>query len=316
MSRTVEVSHQSITEDEVEQLRDVAESQHDQSASDRATGSYFVNVNTRRPHLRHPSFGAPHNGSMQASESLPSTTGSSFSLGSNRTSGSMNRHRITSTSPHSSFGVGHSYEVSSPDRDFYTFNAGTASGLPSPSIHSPSGSSTPAAGLYDASANTSLAQVALRYRKPFAQRVLKEGENVEKPWLEDRQRRSSQRKSYWTFIVGLSIGVIGGALIIYFAYASVPRGKYCLVLDEQFEGDTINKDIWFHELETGGFGNGQFDWTTDSTNNSYVQDGKLYIVPTLTADALGDAAITNGYTLNLTSAGSVQLQTSRMPTAL
>jgi beta-glucanase (GH16 family) len=35
-----------------------------------------------------------------------------------------------------------------------------------------------------------------------------------------------------------------------------------------------------------------------------VQDGVLYIVPTLTANALGAAAITNGYTLNLTADGT------------
>ena len=166
-----------------------------------------------------------------------------------------------------------------------------------------SGSATPAAGLFSASANTSLTNVALKYRKPFAQRVLKEGEQAEKPWLESKKRHSSKRKAYWIFVIGVSVGLVGAALLMYFAYAAVPKGKYCLVLDEQFEGTTINKDIWFHEMETGGFGNKQFDWTTDSTNNSFVEDGKLYIVPTLTSDALGEAAITNGYTLNLTENG-------------
>lgn len=41
-----------------------------------------------------------------------------------------------------------------------------------------------------------------------------------------------------------------------------------------------------------------------STNNSFVRDGKLYILPTLTSDSVGDAAILDGYTLNLTSAGT------------
>lgn len=40
--------------------------------------------------------------------------------------------------------------------------------------------------------------------------------------------------------------------------------------------------------------------TTSSTNNSYVQDGYLYITPTLTSDIIGMDNILNGYTYNLT----------------
>ena len=40
--------------------------------------------------------------------------------------------------------------------------------------------------------------------------------------------------------------------------------------------------------------------TTNSANNSYVQDGKLYIVPTLTSDAIGYQNVLNGFTYNIT----------------
>ena len=40
--------------------------------------------------------------------------------------------------------------------------------------------------------------------------------------------------------------------------------------------------------------------TTASSNNSFVEDGKLYIVPTLTSDVIGSNAIFNGYTYNIT----------------
>jgi hypothetical protein len=50
--------------------------------------------------------------------------------------------------------------------------------------------------------------------------------------------------------------------------------------------------------------NNQFEWTTASDNNSYIQDGTMYIVPTLTSEHLGLDAITNGYTLNLTTDGT------------
>jgi beta-glucanase (GH16 family) len=48
------------------------------------------------------------------------------------------------------------------------------------------------------------------------------------------------------------------------------------------------------------FRNGEFEMTTDSPTNSFVKDGKLYIVPTLTSDVIGRDAIFDGYTYNLT----------------
>lgn len=50
--------------------------------------------------------------------------------------------------------------------------------------------------------------------------------------------------------------------------------------------------------------NNQFEWTSASDNNSYIQDGTMYIVPTLTSEHLGVDAISNGYTLNLTTDGT------------
>jgi hypothetical protein len=40
--------------------------------------------------------------------------------------------------------------------------------------------------------------------------------------------------------------------------------------------------------------------TTDSTNNSYVSNGKLYITPTFTSDTIGLNDVENGYVFNLT----------------
>ncbi|TKY89369.1 hypothetical protein EX895_001900 [Sporisorium graminicola] len=171
------------------------------------------------------------------------------------------------------------------------------------SLRTPNAANMPAAGVYQASGHNSTVNLALRYRKPFAQRVIDEDAEVYKPWLDDKKRKSSDRKAYWIFVVSVTIGILGSIALTYFAYASVPKDKYCLVLDEQFDGNTLNKDIWFHEQETGGFGNNEFEWTTDSTNNSFIENGKLYLVPTLTSDALGEAAIVDGYALNLTANG-------------
>jgi hypothetical protein len=40
--------------------------------------------------------------------------------------------------------------------------------------------------------------------------------------------------------------------------------------------------------------------TTQSPNNSYVKDGMLYIVPTLTSDVIGVANVFDAFTYNIT----------------
>jgi len=57
-------------------------------------------------------------------------------------------------------------------------------------------------------------------------------------------------------------------------------------------------------VQTGGFGTGEFEWTTNSTANSYIQDGILYIMPTFTEDMPGGAELLdNGGSVNLTLNG-------------
>jgi hypothetical protein len=46
--------------------------------------------------------------------------------------------------------------------------------------------------------------------------------------------------------------------------------------------------------------NGEFEMTTASSDNSFLRNGNLYIVPTLTSDEIGVDAIFNNYTYNLT----------------
>jgi beta-glucanase (GH16 family) len=74
------------------------------------------------------------------------------------------------------------------------------------------------------------------------------------------------------------------------------------VLEDNF--DTLNLDTWQREVRLDGYDNGEFQWTTDSDNNSFVDNGILYLTPTLTSDHLGEEAINNGYTLNLTQDGT------------
>lgn len=59
------------------------------------------------------------------------------------------------------------------------------------------------------------------------------------------------------------------------------------------------------EIEVGGFGTGEFDWTTNDAKNAYTDEKGLHIVPTITADVteISESQLLNGYTLNLTSQG-------------
>lgn len=83
------------------------------------------------------------------------------------------------------------------------------------------------------------------------------------------------------FLMWIILGVVGFGALLATGILTVPKHKYCMVLDEDWSNG-INPDVWQHEIQVGGFGNGEFQWTTDSSNNSYVKDGKLYITPTLT----------------------------------
>ncbi|KAH7886769.1 glycoside hydrolase family 16 protein [Phlebopus sp. FC_14] len=140
--------------------------------------------------------------------------------------------------------------------------------------------------------------------KRIRSNLLEDPSSLVKPWV-------TKKDPYATLAYFLTYGVaflgIAASIIkCYFGYKSVPmiNGNLCLVLDEEFDTDTDTvfgpNGNWFREIELGGFGNGEFEMTTSSSNNSYVSNGYLYITPTLTSDAIGAGNIFNGYTYNLT----------------
>ncbi|KAJ3267404.1 hypothetical protein HK104_005934 [Borealophlyctis nickersoniae] len=104
-------------------------------------------------------------------------------------------------------------------------------------------------------------------------------------------------------LIFLTLG--GIAVMCWQAYTTtVPKYKFCMVLEEDFNGGELNRNTWSFEQQLGGFGTGEFDWTTNSNQNVYVSNGQLHIVPTLTSDTLGEAAVMDGTTIDLTSDGS------------
>ncbi|TKY89775.1 hypothetical protein EX895_001072 [Sporisorium graminicola] len=123
-------------------------------------------------------------------------------------------------------------------------------------------------------------------------------------WSLSKRGKRSKRIDYLFVLIGIAVGVLASGAVIGLGIFGFMSGQhnYCLALDEQFDGP-LNTNLWTREVQVGGFGNKEFEWTTASSNNSYTKDGLLYITPTLTADLIGEDAVTNGYTVNLTQSG-------------
>jgi hypothetical protein len=133
--------------------------------------------------------------------------------------------------------------------------------------------------------------------------MLPEGSEVPKPWKEGKNPRATF--SYWIVYIIIFFGIAGGAVQCYFTYIDVAldREPLCLVFDENFDNeDSVfgPNGTFFREVNMNGFGTGEFEMTTASRNNSFVQNGMLYIVPTLTADNIGMDAVLDGTVYNIT----------------
>ncbi|TQS38374.1 hypothetical protein Golomagni_01120 [Golovinomyces magnicellulatus] len=121
-------------------------------------------------------------------------------------------------------------------------------------------------------------------------------DQLEKPW-----KGKKDPKENWVFIlplIGLVIGFGIAGFLVYNGLSSVIHHKYCLVLDDDFSNG-FNTEIWSQEAEVGGFGNGQFEQTTLTDENVYVENSKLIIKPTLQDSSL----IYQNTVINLTAEG-------------
>lgn len=136
--------------------------------------------------------------------------------------------------------------------------------------------------------------------KPFESQLLPEdAEPLPKPWLDVPDPRV--RTSWWITIVLSAVGVALSALLVFNGMRTLPKvGNVCLVLDEEFNGPGLDASVWTREVQMDGFGNGEFEMTTDSDANSFVKDGKLFIMPTLTSDVIGRNAILDNHVYNIT----------------
>jgi len=79
-----------------------------------------------------------------------------------------------------------------------------------------------------------------------------------------------------------------GIVLILFGAATANT----LIWEDQF--DKLDFSKWQHEITLGGGGNWEFEWYTNNRTNSFVQDGVLYIQPTLTVDNIGETTLVGG----------------------
>ena len=58
-----------------------------------------------------------------------------------------------------------------------------------------------------------------------------------------------------------------------------PQGNWNIVWSDEFNGTSINTNIWTYDLgNNGGWGNNELEYYTSSTQNAYVSNGFLHIV--------------------------------------
>lgn len=118
-----------------------------------------------------------------------------------------------------------------------------------------------------------------RPRRPFHGHTKRDFDLKEdKFWLAREPHKLGQRNIRIAQWIGFAFGFILIGAVALTGTMGLPQHKFCLIFDDNFE-DLSN---WSHDVELGGFGHGTFDWTTSSEANSFLQDGRLKIIPTLT----------------------------------
>ncbi|GAA5967339.1 hypothetical protein JCM11641_000516 [Rhodosporidiobolus odoratus] len=141
-----------------------------------------------------------------------------------------------------------------------------------------------------------------RFKAPFRSQVLDREVGNAKPWMNGRTRITRDKKSYFTTLFGITAGVACGLYAILSGVLSRDSDEqWCPVLHDDFQGESLDMSKWRIEQRIGGGESNDFTWFTG--HNSYVADGNLWIVPTLTNDTMlsSDYAVLNSTYMQLGS---------------
>ena len=76
---------------------------------------------------------------------------------------------------------------------------------------------------------------------------------IAKPWLDKKDKAA--RISYFLTYSMLLLGIALAALRCYTGWRSVPLlGKLCLVMEDDFNSDSLDTGNWIFEVDLGGYG--------------------------------------------------------------
>ncbi|KAJ8502368.1 hypothetical protein ONZ45_g11829 [Pleurotus djamor] len=109
---------------------------------------------------------------------------------------------------------------------------------------------------------------------------------ADKPWLKKKDFRT--RLSYWSTLFCIFLGAAGAGVLCFFGITSVntlPQSSLCMVLNEDFGGGIDTDGTWNQINSISGFGSNFFHIASDSSTNTFIRNGQLYINPTLTSQS-------------------------------
>ncbi|KAI5363829.1 putative glycoside hydrolase family 16, concanavalin A-like lectin/glucanase domain superfamily [Septoria linicola] len=137
-----------------------------------------------------------------------------------------------------------------------------------------------AAGAYLQSPEVDPRGLSNRYFR--SRRVRKDQMESPKSLRNHKKKSIFQRQSWLIPCLGIFVGVgITGVLIYLGLQDQKHAGKFCPVFMEDFSSGELSPNIWTAEQQVGGYGNGEFEQTTDDPDVLFVKNGMLHIKPKL-----------------------------------
>ncbi|KAJ3833485.1 concanavalin A-like lectin/glucanase [Lentinula raphanica] len=156
-------------------------------------------------------------------------------------------------------------------------------------------------GTSPAGSTTALGLAVRKGKPPVPSTLLTEKLDQDaKPWLAQRQPRERLAKFLTLFC--MLLGLAGAALLCFFDTRNIDlldESNMCVVFEDDFNSGSLDTSNWKRTVELGGFGNGEFEIMTNKDENLKVQNGNLYIIPTLTSQDIGSDSIFDGYSYDL-----------------
>jgi hypothetical protein len=150
---------------------------------------------------------------------------------------------------------------------------------------------------------TALGLAVRKSKPPVPSTLLNEKLTAEdKPWLKTHPPR--QRLAGYLTYLCILLGLAGAALLVFFDLQGLDlldESKLCVVFEDDFSSGSLDTSLWKRTVAMGGFGNGEFEIMTNKDENLKIQNGNLYLIPTLTSQDIGAGSIFDGYDYDLGS---------------